>query len=99
MHLTTITIITSKENEMKKEKPIRQYALITIREEWKDQKYEDEIFFDDRWGKKKGGQVMLIYLGEIPNMEGHCVVIGHLSKKIYSGFHTDIFRELTEEET
>jgi len=46
-----------------------------------------------------------IYLGDISNMPGHCVVVGHMLRgreseqgKILSGFHTDNFRELTEEE-
>ena len=31
-------------------------------------------------------------------MPGHCVVADHRSGKIYSGYHTDKFVELTEEE-
>jgi len=41
---------------------------------------------------------MFIYLGEIPNMPGHCVVIGHGSGKVYSGYHIENFRIPTEEE-
>jgi hypothetical protein len=40
-----------------------------------------------------------IFLGEIPNMPGHCVVADHRSGQIYSGHHTEQFVELTEEET
>ena len=39
-----------------------------------------------------------IYLGEIPNMPGHCVVVGHESGKIYSGYHIENFRLPTENE-
>ena len=39
-----------------------------------------------------------IFLGEIPNMLGHCVIIGHESGKIYSGYHTENFRLPTENE-
>lgn len=45
-----------------------------------------------------------IYLGEIPNMPGHCVVVGHDDGRIYSGYHNvsyaDIrnFRLATERE-
>ena len=39
-----------------------------------------------------------IYLGEIPNMGGHCVVVGHESGKIYSGYHIENFRLPTEHE-
>lgn len=40
-----------------------------------------------------------IFLGEIPNMPGHCVVIEYNKGKIYSGYHTSNFIELSEEET
>jgi hypothetical protein len=40
-----------------------------------------------------------IFLGEIPNMPGHCVVADHPSGKIYSGYHTDHFIELRKDET
>lgn len=38
-----------------------------------------------------------LYLGEIPNMTGHCAVIddtGHVEV----GYHVDDFREMTDEE-
>ena len=41
---------------------------------------------------------LFIYLGEIPNMPGHCVLIGHESGKIYSGYHIEDFRLPTENE-
>jgi hypothetical protein len=40
-----------------------------------------------------------VFLGEIPNMPGHCVVADYRSGQIYSGYHTDNFIELTGEET
>jgi len=43
--------------------------------------------------------VAYIFLGEIPNMPGHCVVADHGSGKIYSGYHTDNFVELRKDET
>lgn len=39
-----------------------------------------------------------VFLGEIPNMLGHCVVIGYSSGEVYSGFHTENFSEVTEDE-
>ncbi len=41
---------------------------------------------------------VFIFLGEIPNMPGHCVVAGHKSGRIYSGYHVENFLELTEDE-
>lgn len=39
-----------------------------------------------------------VYLGEIPNMLGHCVVSCYRTGQILSGYHTDNFVELTEDE-
>lgn len=39
-----------------------------------------------------------IWLGEIPNMLGHCVVANFWSGRIYSGYHCDIFRLAKEDE-
>jgi hypothetical protein len=40
-----------------------------------------------------------VFLGDIPNMRGHCVVIEHRTGKVYSGYHTDNFTEINEDET
>lgn len=45
----------------------------------------------------KEGQVF-IFFGEITNMRGHCIVADHKTGKIYSGYHTENFIELTKEE-
>jgi len=39
-----------------------------------------------------------VFFGEIPNMPGHCVVADHRTGQIYSGYHTEHFVELTEDE-
>lgn len=39
-----------------------------------------------------------IFLGEIPNMPGHCVVLDYTNNEIYSGYHTDNFVEYNENE-
>ena len=39
-----------------------------------------------------------IYLGEIPNMLGHCIIMDYNTKEIYTGIHIDMFREATENE-
>jgi hypothetical protein len=46
--------------------------------------------------KKDGAYV---FFGEIPNMPGHCVVADPEDGRIYSGFHTENFVELSEDET
>ena len=40
-----------------------------------------------------------VFLGEIPNVPGHCVVIDAKIGKVYSGYHTENFREIPPDET
>ena len=40
-----------------------------------------------------------IFFGEIPNMPGHCVVADYQTGQLYSGYHTESFIELTDDET
>ena len=42
---------------------------------------------------------VLLFMGEIPNMPGHCVVVDNSSGKLYSGYHTENFIEIPEDET
>lgn len=39
-----------------------------------------------------------VYLGEVPNMIGHCFLISLETGKIEIGYHTSDIRELTDEE-
>jgi hypothetical protein len=39
-----------------------------------------------------------VFIGEIPNMPGHCVVADYQAGKIYSGYHTGHFVELKSHE-
>jgi hypothetical protein len=47
-------------------------------------------------GNFRTGEVLL-YLGEIQQMPGHCIVVNN-EGKVFWGYHTDNFREPTEEE-
>lgn len=40
-----------------------------------------------------------IFFGEIPNMPGHCVVADHKNGQMYSGYHTENFREIPDDRT
>jgi len=51
---------------------------------------------DAKYPFKRGG--VYIFFGEIPNMLGHCVVADHETGRIHSGYHTENFVELTEDE-
>ena len=71
-------------------KIIRQYALVKHTEEFIDSmKYQKDhpIMAEN----------VFIYFGEIPNMPGHCVVSGHVSGRVFSGFHIENFEEITED--
>jgi hypothetical protein len=37
---------------------------------------------------------VLVFLGEIPNMRGHCAVAGFKSGRIYAPFPVNLFTEL-----
>jgi hypothetical protein len=39
-----------------------------------------------------------VFFGEIPNMPGHCVVADHVTGQIFSGYHTENFVEIDEDE-
>lgn len=42
-----------------------------------------------------------VFLGEIAQMPGHCVLADYqgISGQVYAGWHTDLFIELTDDET
>lgn len=66
---------------------LHQYSLVKIADEEVLQQYEDNVF---------DGESTFIFLGEIPNMLGHCVVAGYINGKIYAGFHNDLFVEVED---
>ena len=70
---------------MKKIKKLTMVKLNTTSQEYPNYK---EIF----------GPSPYIFLGEISNMPGHCVICSHQTGKIYSGFHTDNFVAIPEDE-
>ena len=39
-----------------------------------------------------------VFLGEIPNMPGHCVVADPRDGRVWAGYHTDNFSEVPDEE-
>jgi hypothetical protein len=68
------------------------YLSIVMLEDW----YREEVNNRNFYNFDKDN--FFIYLGEIPNMLGHCVVVGYESGKIYSGYHIENFRLPTENE-
>ena len=53
---------------------------------------------DERRSPFKRGAAY-VFLGEIVNMPGHCVVAEMPTGHIHSGWHTDNFVELSDDET
>jgi hypothetical protein len=69
----------------------RQYSLVRFRFEELEAKFHDKYPFT--------ADGAYVFFGEIPNMPGHCVVADHRTGRIYSGYHTEHFAEIPEDET
>ncbi len=68
----------------------RQYSLVRFQFEALPSEYHSQYPFTS-----KG---VYVFFGEIPNMPGHCVVADHRTGQVYSGYHTEWFLELPEDE-
>ena len=68
----------------------RQYSLVKFDFDSMPTEWHDKYPFEP-------GQAY-IYFGEFPNMPGHCVVAHHGTGRIFSGYHTENFVELPEDE-
>jgi len=69
---------------------IRQNALVKFKEDVLEMyNSTDEDFVKE---------IRFVYLGDIPNMPGHCVLGGQYGK-IHFGIHTNDLVELSEDET
>ena len=68
----------------------RQYSLVRFRFDQLPAEYHKKYpFTKDR---------VYVFFGEIANMPGHCVVADHRTGRLYSGYHTENFAELSEDE-
>jgi len=77
------------------DKPLpRQYALVKVRESYRE--FIEQQGHDDC---ALAQEDVFVFLGEIPNMRGHCVVAGHKSGRIASSYHVENFVEIPEDET
>ena len=68
----------------------RQYSLVRFDFEGVPPEYHDKYPFEP--------DGVYVYFGEIPNMPGHSVVADHKTGQIYSGFHSESFVEIPEDE-
>lgn len=71
----------------------RQYSLVRLDAEYKKWLIEN--------GHKDSPLLehdVFVYLGEIPNMLGHCAIVNQKTGVILSGYHIENFEEIPEDE-
>jgi len=73
----------------KNNKP-RQYALVKLTD-------EEIAAHEKSFSKVENNRY--IYMGEIPNMPGHCIVAGVVSGKTYTGMHIKSYEEVDADDT
>jgi hypothetical protein len=75
-----------------KKKKIRKLALVVFDKKSCTSEQYDQFY------KEKFGNNSFIFIGEIPNAPGHCVIYNFRTERIEGMYHTDNFREATSEE-
>ena len=75
-------------------KPRTQFKPLTLVQFTDEYKTILELGYPDYPALKERG---FVYLGEVPNMLGHAVLIGLTSKLSYVGFHITDFEEMDED--
>ena len=73
--------------------------------EWKmPEQYSICRFSDEHYPREYQGQYPMakdafyIFMGEIPNMMGHCIAMNKDTKEIHVAWHCDLFHEITDED-
>lgn len=69
----------------------KQYSIVKFDFESINPEYHNNYPFTD--------DGRYIFLGDIPNMPGHCVVVDYMTGQVFCGYHTDSFIELDIDET
>lgn len=72
---------------MKKPRPLALIKIIETQKNNFKKSYKKEI-----------GEGPYVFLGEVPNMPGHCVLVDWKTGKVTCGHHTANFVELTDKE-
>jgi hypothetical protein len=71
-------------------KSLRKLSLVRLKKKWAAEPTSQDLpFIND---------MPLVFLGEIPNMREHGVFVGHMSGRVYSGYHIAQFVELSDDE-
>lgn len=69
----------------------RQYSLVRFQFDLVPAEYHNKYPF------VPGG--VYVFFGDIPNMPGHCVVADPTTGRVHSGYHTEWFAEVPDDET
>ena len=86
---------------------LRPFEIIRLTQWYRDEmkKYHASEYYkgdNSKWGEgfytEFLAQDVFIYLGEIPNMQGHIVVAGK-NGRVFFGFHPEDFEEVSEDGT
>ena len=72
----------------------RQYSLVVF-----DTDSISEKAYEEYYGETFPRGKTFIFLGEVPNARGHCVLADPETGKIICLYHTFNFREATDDET
>lgn len=64
----------------------RPLSRVRVKAEWKD-------VYDSFYPPK---ELPLIFMGEIPNMKGHALILGNRGA-VYAGMHIEVFEEIPED--
>ncbi len=78
-----------KKKSFKHKQLFKPLTMVKVSENCGESKHYDKIF---------GKNAVFIYMGDIVQMPGHCVLIRVPDDKLFTCYHTDTFRALTEEE-
>jgi hypothetical protein len=73
-------------------KKIRQYAFVKV-----DINSMPKTIYENHF-KETLGDSLYIFLGEVPNCKSHCILADLNTGKVIGMYHTENFREATEEE-
>jgi hypothetical protein len=68
----------------------RPLSIVKLRVDAGQRESADELPFKE--------ERALVFLGESPSMPGHCIIAGATSGRVYVGYHTYRFVELSDDE-
>lgn len=83
--------------KIKTNKIPRQYSMVKVSDFWL-KTIENTCYDSDSLYRQAIVDNHFIFLGDIPNQQGHCIVISVKTGMVFSCYHTEDFEELSEDE-